>query len=130
MSRYEYPFTIIHRCGHPGSYKASRDLLLGYKERLRAKDCDECRNMKGGREIVAIDGKECTLPAIVTGTAAQIEWAVKIRKKVLSTLLKTRKEGEPNPVDWMQDHTNAKWWIDNRNVTPRQLAPPLPCKVA
>ncbi|WP_224962682.1 hypothetical protein [Geomonas subterranea] len=126
MARYEYPFTIIHRCGHPGSYKATQDLLLGYKERLRARDCDECRNAKGGQETLTIDGQECVLPAITIGSDAQIAWAVKIRRKVLTVLLKNHHQGEPNPVDWMRNLTSAKWWIDHRDVPPAALAPAVP----
>lgn len=126
MARYEYPFTIIHRCGHPGSYKATQDLLLGYKERLRARDCDTCRNEKGCREVLVIDGAECVIPAITIGTDRQISWAVQIRRKVITTLLKDHHEGAPNPVDWMKNQTNAKWWIDHRDAPPNELAPKFP----
>ena len=126
MARYEYPFLIIHRCGHPGNYKANRDLILGYKERLRAQDCDDCRNLRGGREVLVIDGQECVLPPIITGTEAQIDWAVKIRRKVLTGLLKMRKEGDTNPVDWMRNQTSAKWWIDRRNIAPAELTTNFP----
>lgn len=126
MARYEYPFTIIHRCGHPGSYKATWDLLLSYKARLRDRDCDECRNIKGGREVLIINGEECVIPAITIGSDRQIEWAVKIRRKVIAALLKGHQEGGPNPMEWMRNQVNAKWWIDHRDVPLAELAPKFP----
>lgn len=126
MARYEYPFTITHRCGHPGTYKATRDLLLSYKERLRARDCDECRDVKGGREVLVIDGVECVIPAITIGTDKTIAWAVKIRRKAITALLAQHRTGDPNPVAWMKNPTTASWWIDKRNVKPADLAPKFP----
>lgn len=127
MARYEYQFTIIHRCGHPGSYKATRDQLLPYKARLRERDCDECRNTKGGREVLVIDGQECIIPPITIGSEAQIEWAVKIRRKTIAALLKGHRQGDPNPVEWMlKSQATASWWIEKRNVKPADLPPKFP----
>jgi len=82
--------------------------------RLGQKDCPECSDQKGGKEVIEIDGEPCTLPALCSGTDAQISWAVGIRKRVLAALLKHRKPGE-NPVVWMRFYIGAKWWIDHRN---------------
>jgi len=122
MSRYQYPISVMHRCGHPGNHKVSGDQLfrLRHTAKLRERDCDECRDIKGGREVIEIDNKQCTLFPITTGTDAQISWAVKIRRKFLTALLKDRQAGF-NPIEWMQYQTTAKFWIDHRNLTPTEL---------
>lgn len=119
---YLYPITITHRCGHiitrrEGGTKESRDRLAA---RLRQQDCEDCIRFKGGREVLLVDDTESVLPALRTGSDAQIAWAVKIRRKFLTAMLENRLTGF-NPVEWMQFLTDAKWWIDRRNLNPAEL---------
>lgn len=122
MAHYQYPISVVHRCGHIGNHKVSGDQLfrLRYTAKLRERACDECRDIIGGREVIEVNGKEWVLHPIITGTDAQIVWAVKIRRKLLTTLLNHREPGF-NPVEWMQYQTTAKFWIDQRNLTSTEL---------
>lgn len=121
-NQYLYPVVITHRCGHrvtrqEGGSRFDRDCLAG---RLSLQECPDCRNTRGGGEVVQIDGADHVLYPISTGTDAQIKWAVSIRRKVLNVLLKNRQPGE-NPVEWMLFKSDAKWWIDHRNVPASEL---------
>jgi len=114
---YLYPVYVKHLCGHEvkrmeGGTRLSRERLA---RELKQTDCLACRGIKGGREVIQIDGQDFVLPAMSVGSPAQIKWAVQIRRKVLTALLADRRPGE-NPVELMLFLTVAKWWIDKRTL--------------
>lgn len=67
------------------------------------------------------------LPTL-TGSAAQIEWAEEIRQRLVSGLDRhiragqgARSYGFAQTKDWMLAHTEASWWIENRNYKPTTI---------
>ena len=121
---YLYPVSVTYLCGHnatrmEGGTKSSRQTLAFL---LSKKDCRECSNAKGGREVIQVDGLDFVLPAICAGSPAQIAWAVKIRRKILNAML-TDRQHTANPVELMKYALSAKWWIDHRTSIVGDLFP-------
>jgi hypothetical protein len=62
----------------------------------------------------------------LTGSPAQIQWAEQIRERLLRGLDRQissgqglgRTAGFQSTRDWMLTHTDARWWIDNRDKKP------------
>jgi hypothetical protein len=62
----------------------------------------------------------------LTGSPAQIQWAEQIRERLVRGLERhiasgqgvARTSGFQSTRDWMLTHTEARWWIDNREKKP------------
>ena len=112
---------IIHACGHEqGHY------LTGYgsqKERkakwLKTTTCRDCFVAEKRADEVAAAAlssaavSHLNLP-LLTGTDRQISWASTIRTKRLAALTKSNSDGGCNACLRV---TDAKWWIDCRDLT-------------
>ena len=65
------------------------------------------------------------LPAL-TGSAAQIEWAETIREKLIRGIERQIRSGQSyrrtaatqRLREWVLEHADARWWIDNRDKKP------------
>ncbi len=98
-------------------------------------ECDDCREARIQRERdaanadAAQESERRALPPL-TGTEKQVAWAVTLRVKILDFVGKTAKPDD-NPehqaafarfMAWLiRTHDRASWWIDNRDMTPRDL---------
>lgn len=66
----------------------------------------------------------------LTGSPAQIQWAEKIRERLISGLDRqirsgqgaSRTTGFQSTKEWWLTHTEARWWIDNRDKKPTTAA--------
>ena len=74
-------------------------------------------------EIRAIKEITVELPEITEGSEKQIKWAEDIRKdakwffeRAENTMEETFHIWEPKAIEILTAHTDAKWWIDNRDV--------------
>lgn len=119
---YLYPLSVRYRCGHTvisqeGGSRFDRQRTAA---KLADQDCWECSCIKGGREVILIDGAEYVLQPILSGSDKQVAWAVRIRKRVVAKLLKSRSPGE-NPLEWMYFLTSSAWWIEHKNIDPEHL---------
>lgn len=62
----------------------------------------------------------------LAGSPAQIQWAEQIRERLIRGLERhiasgegaVRTAGFQSTRDWMLTHTEARWWIDNRDKKP------------
>ena len=62
----------------------------------------------------------------LTGTPNQIAWAEQIRERLVRGLERQIRSGQgmartagfQSTRDWMLTHTEARWWIDNRDKKP------------
>jgi len=112
---------IIHACGHEQAH-----YLTGYdsqKERkakwLKTTTCRDCFVAdKRAEEVAAaalssVAVSHLALPPL-TGTDRQISWASTIRIKRLAALTNSNSDADCNACLRV---TDAKWWIDCRNLT-------------
>lgn len=120
-------YTITHTCGHQKVYQivgaiADRDRKVAW---LESQDCPECRKAaeKAAAESAAEKSPFAEIAtAELTGSEKQIAWAKDIRNKVISELpsiIPAAIYAETNQV--FASKTEAKWWIDNRNLTIKDL---------
>lgn len=64
-------------------------------------------------------------PALI-GTPAQVEFAETIRQRLVEGLNRAIRAGQGpqraqsahDTREWLLEHTDAQWWIDNRNYKP------------
>ena len=124
QSTYKYPMYIRYTCGHAetrmeGGTRRGRDT---WAMNLGKSECPACAKTRGGGETIQIDGVDFVIPALLIGSVKQLAWAVGVRKKIVNKLLDNHHPGDANPLLWLQDRIEAKWWIDNRDKLPGQFA--------
>lgn len=120
-------YTIKHTCGHSHQYQivgalADRDRKIAW---LASQDCPECR--KAAEKAAAESAAEKSPFAVIaaaelTGSEKQVAWAKDIRAKVVADLVSIIPAAiyaETNQV--LAAKNEAKWWIDNRNLTIKDL---------
>ncbi len=132
-------YTVTYACGHEdtiqlyGPHKDREWKLAREAEKL----CSECYRVKveeerkKQNEEAAKANQEAGLPALV-GTEKQIAWAETIRKEIIEAIetkvfgrmdqekIKQRPDLYENyrkAFEMLKKHTDASWWIDNRNAT-------------
>lgn len=101
---FDYPRTILHKCGHSQFYRLSAHNASEadrYAANLRKIVCPECEQAAANR------------PAELKGSEKQVKWALAIRAK-LSALA-----GEKAPR--LNRISEARWFIDHRDIDPAQL---------
>lgn len=62
----------------------------------------------------------------LTGTSSQIQWADEIRERLISGIGRNIRSGQgiartqamQSTREWLLSHTDARWWIENRNYKP------------
>lgn len=62
----------------------------------------------------------------LTGSPSQIQWAEEIRERLINGLSRNIRAGQgiaraqamQSTCEWLLGHTDARWWIDNRNYKP------------
>lgn len=60
------------------------------------------------------------------GTSSQLAWAEEIRERLVSGLNRNIRSGQgvariqsmQSTREWLLSHTDANWWIENRNYKP------------
>jgi hypothetical protein len=112
---------IIHACGHEqGHYLTGYDSQQERKAKwLKTTTCRDCFVAEKRAEEVAAAAlnsaavSHLVLPPL-TGTDRQISWASTIRTKRLAALTNPNSDAESNACLRV---TDAKWWIDNRDLT-------------
>ncbi len=99
--------------------------------------CDPCKKeyFKKQTETLSHSHQKIGLPPL-SGTEKQINWAVKIRSEMINKVDYLRKSltfaGDDEKTlsnrafgrffqEW-QERTSAKWWIDNRQMTVRDIS--------
>lgn len=120
-------YTIKHTCGHERVYQIvgainDRDRKINW---LASQDCPDCRKAaeKATTEATANKSPFAQIAAAeLIGSEKQIAWARDIRAKVaadLVSIIPATIYAETNQV--FASKTSAKWWIDNRNLTIKDL---------
>lgn len=120
-------YTVKHTCGHERTYQivgaiAERDRKSAW---LASQDCPECRRTaeKATAQATANASPFAAIgKADLTGSEKQVAWARDIRNKVIAELPSIIPDAicaETNQV--LASKTEAKWWIDNRNLTIKDL---------
>lgn len=112
----------------------SRNIYLANNKDWYCEDCKKKYVKEKTRELTEAQ-KSTGFPEL-TGTAKQVSWAVKIRAELvnkveylqqsLSFESDQAKEASENAFglffkEW-QEITTAKWWIDNRKITVRDIS--------
>ena len=123
QSTYKYAMFVRYTCGHTetrmeGGTKSDR---ARWAMNLGKGECPACAKVRGGGETIEVDGVDFVVPTLLIGSVKQLAWAVGIRKKIIKTLLDNHHSGDPNPLIWLQDRIEAKWWIDNRDKLPGEF---------
>jgi len=127
-------YTVTRSCGHEevvALFGPNRDREWRLENVEPNKLCYECYQIalveqreKANREA-AEAAKEMALPAL-TGSEKQIAWAETIRQKLMTDLdefifrsIKKERRNDPQilaALDQIKRKTEARWWIDHRNV--------------
>lgn len=122
-------YTITHTCGHTeevqlfGPYK-DRESRIKWLESKPCPDCIKAAATQAANEASAERGL-----APLTGTDKQTAWAVTIREGVYKCIDMLagvadkfgNAEATKMVAGWtaeLDKHTEAKWWIDNRDKLP------------
>lgn len=109
----------------------SRKEAMSFEEWMESNPSLICPDCRKAIEDAAIDERSAGMPEL-TGTEKQIAWARKIRLSMIEALDRLAKEelidGDGNPhaeglriyklaiADMIAEHTDAAWWIENRNA--------------
>lgn len=120
---------ITHACGHEQAhyltgFASQQERKVGW---LRTTSCRPCyiagkkaEQAEAARQndaaIVHLD-----LPALV-GSQRQVGWTTTIRARRLATLVATPVTGEAVALQRCIVITDAKWWIDHRDLSDDDLA--------
>lgn len=132
-------YTVTYVCGHEdtiqlyGPHK-DREWRLAREEEKLCPDCYQKQleeERKKQNEEAAKANQEAGLPPL-EGTEKQIAWAETIRKQIIESVEKNifgRMDSEKikehpetyerfsKSFESLKRHTDASWWIDNRNAT-------------
>lgn len=112
---------IAHSCGHierhlVGDYLTGADRKARQLARQRCRPCFAAeKEAQASIDREALQGVD--LPAL-TGSEKQVAWAEKIRVERLVLVGRDH----PGAVAAIVEIVEAKWWIDNRKVSPARLA--------
>lgn len=121
--------SITHACGHLQIHH-----VLGFTQqqlrkvaRLEMAVCESCRQAaKRASSAAAVAEQAATLAHLVlaglTGSPRQIAWAETIRTACLTSLLANSIDGTPAACMACAAVSEAKWWIDYRNLPLADLA--------
>lgn len=121
--------SINHVCGHLQIHHT-----LGFTQqqlrkvaRLESTPCDSCRQAAKRASSAATAAKQAAAiahltPASLTGSPRQIAWAKTIRATCLTSLLADPANGTPEACMACAAVSEAKWWIDHRNMPLADLA--------
>lgn len=121
--------TITHACGHVQIHH-----VLGFTQqqlrkvaRLEIAPCATCRQAARQANSKAASTEQITalkdFPlANLSGSPRQVAWAETIRVTRLSSLLADREDGTPEACGACAAITEAKWWIDHRDLPLADLA--------
>ena len=110
---------IIHSCGHRQTH-ALFGLFAADTERqarqLARRRCDACyqdaKRAQDGADAALSDGFE---PVMLQGSDKQVSWAEKVRAKRIAILI--RAGADAAAIRALAAQTQAKWWIDKRDVS-------------
>ena len=120
---------ITHACGHLQIHH-----VLGFTQqqlrkvaRLESAPCDSCRRAARQVSSTAYGAEQAaTLAhlalANLSGSPRQVAWAESIRVTRLSSLLADREDGTPEACRACAAITEAKWWIDHRDLPLADIA--------
>ena len=114
---------ITHACGHGqihhlAGYARQQEQKVKWLETTRCRECfiadkQAVQAEASARDVAAV--AHLTLPAL-TGSDRQIAWATSVRAARLLTILS--REGDDLTLCASVSHlSDAKWWIDSRNLT-------------
>ena len=111
-------YTVKMSCGHEVEInlfgkREDRERKIHYLEENGI--CPACRQAEETK-------KAAGLPDL-TGSEKQVNWAVKIRNDILD---KFNNVASPAPeyakfMSWLKSQTEARWWIDRRDVMMRSI---------
>jgi hypothetical protein len=144
------PWPVLHRCGHSVEWDLSKKHpgdRAGFARWLAERDCTRCwwanrraphtqnravRNRLRQALGIANWERSTRMPPM-TGRPKAVAWARKIRHRVLTAASKGASAGSREHDDEVQRDvetcarsiTAARWWIDHRNLDPRDLAKTL-----
>lgn len=137
MAKYDVNYT----CGHSETAQLYGPTKERYAEISRKETgvCPECwkkeQQEKARVQVESLSGRynKETLPAL-TGSEKQIAWATEIRGKIASQANETAEKAESfretkpenytqaiDTLDAIMQRTSAKFWIDYRTMTLRDL---------
>ncbi|MGI5840535.1 MAG: hypothetical protein ACOX8W_12970 [bacterium] len=132
MAKYD----VNYSCGHKGTVS----LVGKYDERKRKIEwmqqgvCPDCykaqqaAKREAENKAAAVAAADAGLPAL-KGSEKQINWANSIRAELIAGLEKIRtlaiEANQPQAIvgtiDAIINNDSAKFWIDNRGYTPKQI---------
>lgn len=123
--RHRMEQLITHACGHEQAH-----YLTGFasqQERkarwLRTTTCRPCFIAGRKAEAAERDGAAIAhldLPALV-GSDRQVGWATTIRAGRMAALVAVPNDGDADGLQHCAAITEAKWWIDHRDLTDAAL---------
>lgn len=135
MAKYD----ITYSCGHSDTIQLygktkDREWKLASEESKLCPDCwkKHIEEERARENAEAAEANQAAGLPTLEGTEKQIAWAETIRKQILDALEKSvigrvdPEKVKDNPenferfkksVELLKRHTDASWWIDNRNAT-------------
>jgi hypothetical protein len=124
LTRMEH--RIIHACDHAQvhyltGYASQQDRKAGWLRTTLCRTCFVAARKAEQVEAAVVDATAIThlsLPPLV-GSGRQVAWATTIRAGRLSAMLR-----DPSSADGVRSCipiSEAKWWIDNRDLTSQAL---------
>ena len=132
-------YTITRSCGHEETVRLygpgkDRERKIAWMEQTLCRDCYRAEQARADEEVIGTE-----LPAL-TGTPKQVTWAEDIRREKLAKVAEEMTKfissapadtpaetlEETNSVlqtayNRLAEQTSARWWIDARHRTPRDL---------
>jgi len=119
---------IAHVCGHSQlhylhGFASQQDRKARWLETTKCRTCFAMDRQAEQLANVTRDDGTITHPALpqLSGSDRQIAWATKIRTERLSAILTEAAERHVKACTDCLSITEAKWWIDHRNLSTADL---------
>ena len=132
MAKYD----VNYSCGHKGTVNlvgkyVEREKKIEWMQQGVCPDCykaQQTAKREAENKAAAVAAADAGLPAL-KGSEKQINWANSIRAELIAGLEKIRtlaiEANQPQAIvgtiDAIINNDSAKFWIDNRGYTPKQI---------
>lgn len=128
MAKYE----VTHKCGHEITHELFGKIDDRYSkiDWLETKDCKDCWR---ATQVAAEQAQVATVDTDdypqLTGSDKQIDWATRIRAKMIvewdelaGMPIKELPDNMREPIMAVLAEESAAWWIDHRTLSLREMA--------
>lgn len=132
MAQYE----ITHKCGHKSIANITGPDKNGRRQWIADQKADElCYECAiAERNAAAVRNAETLGLPTLTGSEKQVTWATSLRQSIIDEMDRLEVKAGEIPQSWINRRatllaqSDAKFWIDNRELTAMQLMSALEAK--